>query len=121
MDINKLGGPQQPLKTSHDEQLTPVQQQALKKLHEADTQFEGVFLQMLMSAMRATVPQDSVFGKESQAEQTWQDMLDSERSQAIATSGTFGIAQQLDAQLRNAVLSDAQVEAHTSIDKRTEP
>jgi len=104
-----------------NQHLTPDQKQALAKLHDAATQFEGVFLEMLMNAMQDTVPQQSLFGGDNSAEQTWQSMLNDERSQAIAKNGGFGLADQLEKQLRNQVLSDASNEAHVDVDKRIEP
>ena len=44
------------------QQYTPAQKAALERLHTATTQLEGVFLDMMFSAMRDTVPKDSVFG-----------------------------------------------------------
>jgi Rod binding domain-containing protein len=101
--------------------LTEQQKQALAKLHDAATQFEGVFLEMLMNAMQDTVPDQSIFGQQSASEQTWQGMLNDERAQAIAKNGAFGLAQQLENQLRNQVLGDASHEANVDVDRRTEP
>ena len=93
--------------------LTADQQAALKKLHDAATQFEGVFLNMLMSAMRDTVPKETIFGKTSGAEQMWQGMLDQQQADAIAKSGTLGVARIMENQLRSTVLNDAAQEAKT--------
>jgi Rod binding domain-containing protein len=101
--------------------LTPEQKQALGKLHDAATQFEGVFLEILMNAMQDTVPQETIFGQEDSSEQTWQGMLNEERSQAIAKSGSFGLAKQLEEQLRPEVLGNAAQEARTQVDGRIEP
>jgi len=101
--------------------LTPVQKQALAKLHDAATQFEGVFLEILMNAMQDTVPQQSIFGQEDSSEQTWQGMLNDDRAQAIAKSGSFGLGQQLENQLRNEVLSDASQESKADVDRRIGP
>jgi peptidoglycan hydrolase FlgJ len=102
--------------------LTPVQKAALAKLHEAATKFEGVFLQMVMSSMRDTVPKDSIFGKDSAgAQETWQGMLDDEYSQAMAKGGGIGLAKQLEEQLAPQVLNDAAQEAHTQVDGRIAP
>jgi flagellar protein FlgJ len=102
--------------------LTPEQKEALAKLHDAATKFEGVFLQMVMSSMRETVPKDSIFGKDSAgAQETWQGMLDDEYSQAMSKSGGLGLAKQLEDQLRPQVLSDAAQEAHTQVDGRISP
>jgi hypothetical protein len=49
--------------------LTADQQAALKKLHDAATQLEGVFAGMLFKEMHKTVPDDGgIFGKKSNAE-----------------------------------------------------
>ncbi|HEY5341987.1 MAG TPA: rod-binding protein [Candidatus Aquilonibacter sp.] len=103
------------------QELTATQKAALAKLHDAATQFEGVFLELLMNAMQDTVGQESIFGKENSSEQTWQGMLNDERSQAIAKSGAFGLAQQLEQQLRGQVLGDASKEAKSDVDGRIEP
>jgi len=107
-------GPQQ-------QQLTPEQKAALAKLHDAATQFEGVFIEMLMNAMQDTVPQQTLFGGDNSAEQTWQSMLNDERAQSMAKNGGFGLAQQLESQFRNQVLGDASQEAHVDVDKRIDP
>jgi Rod binding domain-containing protein len=120
--IDPAGGtPAQGAQSAANANLTPEQKQALAKLHDAATQFEGVFLEILMNAMQDTVPQQSIFGQEDSSEQTWQGMLNDERAQAIAKSGSFGLAQQLEQQLRPQVLGDAAQEAHTDVDRRTGP
>ena len=103
------------------EKLTTQQQQALQRLHAAATQLEGVFLNMLFSAMRETVPKESIFGKESNAEETFQTMLDDQRSQAVAQSGSFGIAKVLEEQLKQSVLSDAARESKTQLPQELQP
>jgi len=102
--------------------LTAVQKTALAKLHDAATKFEGVFLEMVMSAMRDTVSKDSIFGKDSAgAQETWQGMLDNEYSQAMAKSGGLGLAKQLEEQLRPQVLGNAEAESHAQVDGRIAP
>ena len=108
-------------KSGASQPLTPEQQQALKRLHEASTQLEGVFLQMVMNAMEDTVPKESIFGKESASEETWQSMLNDQRAQAIAQTGSLGIGKVLEEQMRSQVLADAHHEAHVDVEKRTEP
>ncbi len=102
-------------------QYTPQQKAALSRLHTAATQLEGVFLDMLFTAMRDTVPKESIFGQESNAEQTFQTMLDEQRSQSVAQSGNFGIARVLEEQLRSSVLSDASRESKTQIPSELQP
>jgi peptidoglycan hydrolase FlgJ len=101
--------------------LTPQQQEALKKLHQAATQFEGVFMQMVMSAMRETVPTDSIFGTDDASGQTWQSMLDDEYSQGMARNGGVGLAAQLERQMRSAVLSNAAHESQVQVNGRISP
>jgi flagellar protein FlgJ len=102
-------------------QYTPQQKQALEHLHTAATQLEGVFLDMLFSAMRDTVPKESIFGQESNAEQTFQTMLDEQRSQSVAQSGSVGIAKVLEEQLKRSVLADASRESKTQMPTELEP
>jgi Rod binding domain-containing protein len=104
-----------------DNNLTPAQKKALDGLHSAATQLEGVFLDMLFSAMRDTVSKETIFGKQSAGEETFQTMLDEQRSQSVAQSGSFGIARVLEQQLRQSVLSDAARESKTEIPKELEP
>jgi len=102
--------------------LDADQKRALANLHQASTQFEGVFLQMVMSSMRDTVPKTSIFGNESASESTWQSMLDDQYSQQMAASGGFGLAAQLERQMRAVVLANAKNEAHANVDdRRIEP
>jgi flagellar protein FlgJ len=84
--------------------LTADQQSALKKLHAAATQLEGVFVGMLFKEMHSTVSSDGIFGPQSNADETWNDMLDEKRADAIAQTGSFGIAKMVESQLRASVL-----------------
>lgn len=104
--ITKLGAP-----------LTPDQTSALKRLHQATTQLEGVFLQMVMHEMSKSVPKDSLTGKQSSAEETFSGMLDDERAKAIAQTGTLGISKVLDQQLRASVLADASTESTFDVNR----
>ncbi len=119
--IDPTAGNEQASGVKPQQPLTPQQKQALAKLHDAATQFEGVFIEMLMNAMQETVPQQTLMGGDNSAEQTWQSMLNDERSQQMAKSGSFGLAQQLESQFRNQVLGDASHEANVDVDRRIEP
>ncbi len=122
MSIDKVSGQQaQQPQQAQQAQYSPQQQAALDRLHSAATQLEGVFLNMLFSAMRDTVPKESIFGKESNAEDTFQTMLDGQRAQQMAQSGSFGIAKVLEEQLKQSVLSDASRESKTQIPSELEP
>jgi len=107
--ITKLGAP-----------LTPDQTSALKRLHQATTQLEGVFLQMVMHEMSKSVPKDSLTGKQSSAEETFSGMLDDERAKAIAQTGSLGISKVLDQQLRASVLADASTESKFDVNRELE-
>jgi Rod binding domain-containing protein len=86
--------------------LTADQQAALKKLHDAAVQLEGVFVGMLFKEMHSNAPEDGIFGKQSNADKTWNDMLDEKRADAIAQTGSFGIAKIVEQQLRATVLAN---------------
>jgi flagellar protein FlgJ len=101
--------------SSQNANLTADQQAALKRLHQATQQFEGVFLGMLFKAMRATVPQDGLFGGDSPTSQTFTEMLDDQRAQQLATSGTIGIAKIMEEQLRAATLANAARESKAAV------
>jgi flagellar protein FlgJ len=68
---------------------------------------EGVFVGMLFKQMHAEKPDSDIFGKTSNAENTWNDMLDEKRADAIAKTGSFGIAKIVEQQLRASVLGSA--------------
>jgi Rod binding domain-containing protein len=94
--------------------LTPQQQAAMKNLHQVCTQFEGVFVGMLLQEMRKSESEQTLFGPKSSGEKIFGEMLDDQRAQSIAGSGSFGIAKMLESQLRGAVLANAAQEAHSS-------
>lgn len=87
--------------------LTAEQQTALKKLHDAATQLEGVFVGMLLKQMHSTVGTDTITGKQSPAEAMWKDMLDEKQADQIAKQGSFGIAKMVESQLRAQVIGSA--------------
>jgi Rod binding domain-containing protein len=93
------------IKAASTAPLTAEQQAALKKLHDAATQLEGVFVGMLFKEMHQDKPDSDIFGKTSNADNTWNDMLDEKRADAIAKSGSFGIAKMVETQLRASVLA----------------
>jgi Rod binding domain-containing protein len=63
------------------------QQAALK---ETAQQFEALFIQMMLSEMRKSIPKEGMF--DSKAVQTYQDMADKQVSLDMAKRGDFGIA-----------------------------
>ena len=114
MDIPKIGA-------AADAALTPPQRKALEGLHKAATGFESVFTGMLFKAMRDTVPQESIFGKDSNADQMFGSMLDEARSDSLAKNGGLGLAKVLETELRPAVIANAAHEAHVTVPREDAP
>ena len=69
-----------------------------KELKEACKGFEAMFLSMMYKEMRATVPEDKLFG-ESNGQKIFQDMRDSELMKNVADSGGVGLADMMYRQL----------------------
>ena len=62
-----------------------------RKLMEVSKQFEGIFVNQMVSAMRKTVVRQGIV-PESHAERVYQSMLDQEHAQKITESGEMGLA-----------------------------
>ena len=58
-----------------------------------------MFLSMMYKQMRATVPENDLFGKKSNAIEIFEDMRDTELMNAAAKSGGIGIADMMYKQL----------------------
>ena len=69
-----------------------------KDLKEACKGFEAMFLNMMYKEMRATVPEDSLFG-ESNAQKIFRDMHDEKLMENVANGGGVGLADLLYRQL----------------------
>lgn len=69
----------------------PVMSEQDKKLMEVSKQFEGIFVNQMVSAMRKTVAHEGVV-PQSHAERVYQGMLDQEHAQKITDSGELGLA-----------------------------
>jgi flagellar protein FlgJ len=69
-----------------------------EKLKDVARQFEAVFLNQLIGAMRETVPHDG-FLPPSHAEKIYQGMLDSEYATQIAETETIGLSRVIYEQL----------------------
>lgn len=72
----------------------PDQEQALRAAAE---EFEGLFIQQMLSAMRDTVPKEGLFS--SSEESTFRSLADQQLAQDLARTGDFGIAEALVNQL----------------------
>jgi flagellar protein FlgJ len=69
------------------------------KLKKLSKQFEAIFVNQLVSAMRKTVTHDG-FVPESQAERVYKSMLDSEYSGKISDSNQLGLSNMVYEQLK---------------------
>jgi flagellar protein FlgJ len=76
---------------------TAAQSAEDKKLKAACRDMEAVFLNMLLSRMRATVPKNTLTNSNQQ--EIVQSMLDSELTQGMARAGGTGLADMLYRQL----------------------
>ena len=69
-----------------------------KELREACQGFEAMFLSLMYKQMRATVPENELFGS-SNAIKIFEDMRDTEMMDGVAKSGGIGIADMMYKQL----------------------
>lgn len=73
------------------------------KLKKACKEMEAVFLNMMLSSMRATVPKGNLLGNSSQ-EQMLTSMLDTELTKNMAQAGGMGLADMLYRQLSKSAV-----------------
>lgn len=81
-----------------------------KELKEACKGFEGMFLGMMYKQMRATVPENTLFG-ESNGQKIFRDMYDQKLMDNIAEGGGIGLADMLYRQLAPQVSAQAEAQA----------
>ena len=79
------------------------------ELKKACKGFEAMFLSLMYKQMRATVPENTLFG-ESNADKIWQDMRDTELMKNVADGGGRGLADMLYRQLSPQVLAQEKAE-----------
>ena len=89
---DKLQQASEKLKKSNNEQDK-------KKLWNACQDMEAVFLNLMLSRMRATVPKNTLMGEDSNEHDIVQSMLDSEMAKNLAKAGGIGLANMLYKQL----------------------
>ncbi len=76
-------------------------------------ELEQYFVFTMLQEMRATVPEDGIFG-DGMATEIYNEMLDDALSSEIAESGQFGIARLIEDQLRIADLQRQLKTSHPS-------
>ena len=100
LDPNALSALQAKAKSAPDQ----------KSLKQAATQFESVFMNMMLKSMRETLPQDSPFDNDST--RTYTSMLDQQLSQSLAGQGGpngsgIGLADMIVKQLSRQMKNDS--------------
>lgn len=68
-------------------------------LKKASQELESVFLNMMLSTMRKTIPEGG-FVEKSQAAKTFESMLDEEYAKSLSKSGGIGLAEVIQKQLK---------------------
>ena len=86
------------------------------KLKKACRDFEAIFIQQMLKAMRQTVQESDLFGKGSEKE-TFQSLFDEEWSKSLAQQGGIGIGKMLYRQ----VLSPEEKKNLLSVDDQEPP
>lgn len=88
--------------------------QEMAGLKEAARQFEGVFLNNMMKAMRRTVPQNELFNSGGPTK-FYQQMLDQEMAQTMATgSSRVGIADLIIRQFQASVTGQSEIQPQSA-------
>lgn len=82
-------------------------QAADAELLRACQEFESIFLQQILSAMRSTIPQSGLWG-ESQEKKIYEAMFDEELAKKMAFDGGIGLAKILYEQLRQSLPNSEQ-------------
>ncbi len=76
-----------------------------RQLRSVSQEFEALFLQQMLGAMRSTVPDSDLLG-DSRAEETFETMLDEEMSKEMSQAGGIGLADILYKQMVHFVPHD---------------
>lgn len=85
---------------------TGLDERDTKRLKDACKDFEAMFLNNLLKAMRKTIQKTNLFGSDS-GEETFQEMMDTETSKAAAKTSSMGIADVLYRQLTAELAREA--------------
>jgi len=80
-------------------ELSPARQKEDRETRDACKQFETLFLSQMMTQMKASIPQNDLFG-DGKERQMYEDMLGQEQAKAWSDSGGIGLANLLYQQLR---------------------
>lgn len=70
-------------------------------MKEVSKQFESLFVNMMMKAMRDTLPKDGLFGGSDV--QTYQEMFDQQLALDLSSNGSLGLASVIERQLSSVM------------------
>jgi Rod binding domain-containing protein len=104
--VSRHGGQRNPVPEPDLTRLTPQEQEDLKKLKELSIQFEGIFMNQLMQAMRDTVPKTGYLGN-GMGEEMFTSLLDMEYANQMSRSGGSDIATNLYKQMAKVYLQNS--------------
>ena len=71
------------------------------KLEKACRDFEAIMIKQLLTSMRKSIPRDGLFGNDSFARETFQEMSDDQLARQMAQGRGMGIAEAMYEQLSN--------------------
>jgi flagellar protein FlgJ len=100
--------------SQHRASIDTAAGQGIERLQETTRELEGVFLGVLMKAMRSTVGNGGLF-KNGVDSQTYRDMFDQEVARSMARAGGIGLGQMvLRDQLRRQAAAESDEAKKTS-------
>ncbi len=97
--------------------LNPAGASDSARMKAAAEELEGVFIGLLMKAMRSTVSQGGLF-KDGADSQAYRDLFDQEIGRTLAKSGGIGLAAMI---LRDQALRQAESDGIDQVNGTTEP
>lgn len=84
---------------------TQAREEPNQAAREVAQQFESIFVGMVMKAMRAATPQDSLFN--SNQMEVYQEMFDKQLALDLSTSGGLGLARIIEQQINQSSMMQA--------------
>lgn len=82
-----------------------------EELREATDELEAIFLNMMMKTMRESIPDSEGIFKKSEAEETFQTMLDEEYTKNMSEAGGIGISDMIFDQFQKYLYNDEEKQA----------
>ncbi|MBF0274215.1 MAG: rod-binding protein [Nitrospinae bacterium] len=102
LDNKKFENTVSAMKSLNTAKKTSTDEDEKQKLLETAKEFESLFMNEMMKAMRKTVDHSGLLGKKSQSEEVFTSMLDNEYSKIASNQGSgMGLAQLMVQQLES--------------------